>query len=132
MIGFLLKPPSAQALTINFDKSISQISVGDTILVKVFIDTEGKEINTIEGALDINGQVKISSINTGGSIFDLWPEEPKLLNNQEISFTGGTEGGIYGKDLRLFNFTITPTNEGDIIFQPKGITAYLNDGIGTK
>ena len=130
--SLFLRPSSAQALNIYLDKSISNINVGDSILMKVFIDTEGKEINSLEGTLQVNGGVKISEVNTGGSVFDLWPEKPQILNNQEISFTGGTEGGIYGKDLRLFNFVITPTNIGDITIGLKGINAYLNDGKGTK
>ena len=128
----LTKPLNVFALGFNFDTSISKINVGDTTLVKVYINTEGKEINALEGALEINGPAKISSINTGGSIFNLWPETPQLNNNQEISFTGGTGGGVYGNNLRIFNFYITPTSEGNITLTPVGLTGYLDDGTGTK
>jgi hypothetical protein len=128
----LTKPANVFALGLNFDASISKISVGDTTLVKVYINTEGKEINALEGAIQINGPATISSINTGGSIFSLWPETPQLNGTQEISFTGGTGGGVYGNNLRIFNFSITPTNEGNITLTPVSLTGYLDDGTGTK
>ena len=131
MIGVFARPGSAFALGLNFDASISKISVGDTTLVKVYVDTGGKEINALQGALQITGSAKISGVDTGGSIFNLWPEEPELVQNQEITFTGGTGGGVYGNKLRTFNFYITPTAAGNIVFTPVGIIGYLNDGLGT-
>jgi hypothetical protein len=108
------------------------LKIGEASTIKIFINTEEKEINVIEGKIKINGPAKIEAIDTRGSIFSLWPEEPKLLNNQEINFTGGIPGGVYGKDLRLFNFTIVPMGKGEITIEPVGIMAYLNDGKGTK
>ena len=131
LLVVLVKPVPADALNIYIDKPTS-VNVGDSVVLKIFIDTEGKEINTLEGILKVSGTTNISSINTGGSIFNLWTEKPSISNTQEIYFTGGTEGGIYGKNLRLFNFTITPTVEGIISIKPKELFAYLNDGIGTK
>ncbi len=131
-LAILVRPVPASALSIYIDKPNSIINVGDSTVVKIFIDTEGKEINTIEGILKVNGTTNASSLNTGGSVFNLWPEKPSISNTQEIYFTGGTEGGIYGKNLRLFNFTVTPTIEGIISIEPKELFAYLNDGTGTK
>lgn len=131
MIGILVRPSHAFALGLNFDASISKISVGNTTLVKVYVDTAGKEINALQGTLQITGPVKISGVDTGGSIFNLWPEQPELVQNQEITFTGGTGGGVYGNKLRVFNFYITPISEGNITFTPVGLTGYLNDGLGT-
>jgi hypothetical protein len=132
MLHVFFGTSQANAVNIYPDESVSSINVGEPTLVKIFIDTEGKEINSIEGFLKISGDVKISEVNTGGSVFNLWPEKPEIINNQEISFTGGTEGGVYGKNLRFLNFIITPISEGSIVFNPYEIRSYLNDGLGTK
>jgi hypothetical protein len=107
------------------------VSVGDTILVKVMIDTEGKEINAVEGILNIDTPQAVTSINTGGSILNLWPIKPSLEKNT-IVFTGGTTGGVFGSTLKLFTLAIKPTTQKPIKISFKEGTAYLNDGKGTK
>lgn len=129
---FISYSHSAFAISIYPDKEIKEIPVGNPYLIKILINTDGQEINAIEGIIKINNLATVSSVNTGGSIFNLWPESPKISTNQEINFTGGTEGGIYGKDLRLLNFTVTPSVVGDINISSNNLFVYLNDGNGTK
>jgi hypothetical protein len=123
---------SASALTVYTYEKFSDLKIGEASTIKIFINTEEKEINVIEGKIKINGPVKISDINITGSIFSMWPEKPEFSTNQEINFTGGVEGGVYGKDLKLFVFTLTRMAEGKIIIKPTDVMAYLNDGKGTK
>jgi hypothetical protein len=130
-VGFFTGSLSANALVVYSYENFSDLKVGDTSTLKVFFNTEGKEINVLEGKIKIKGPVKISDLNTTGSIFSMWPEKPEISEKQEINFTGGVEGGVYGRDLRLFNFTLTKIAEGKIIIKPIGISAYLNDGKGT-
>lgn len=127
-----LTPFLANALTVYTYDKFSNLEVGEEKTLKIFFDTEGKEINVLEGKFKINGPAKIAEINTLGSIFSLWPEKPELSKSQEINFTGGVEGGVYGKDLRLFNFIITRIGKGKITINPIEVSAYLNDGKGTK
>jgi hypothetical protein len=131
-IGFFIKPISTLALVVYTYYDISDIKINEESNIKIFIDTEDKEINVLEGKIKINGPVKISNINTNSSVFSLWAEEPEILVDQEINFTGGVAGGVYGKDLRLFDLNIERIGKGKITIEAIDISAYLNDGIGTK
>lgn len=129
----ILIPLPSYAFTVYPERNISDMNIGRPTSVKFLIDTDGQEINTLEGSISIPLDLEISNIDTGGSIFSLWPEKPTFNKvNNEILFTGGSQGGFYGKDLRIFNVTITPKNIGDFDLSSGNLSAYLNDGNGTK
>ena len=127
----LFAPAAARAMTIYTRNPSAPIEVGDTLLVKILINTGGKEINALEGTLNIIGSAKVTAMKTGGSVFSLWPNKPSL-SGEEISFVGGTPSGVYGSALRLFNIAIEPQSAGVLSIKLKEATAYLNDGKGTK
>jgi len=132
LIGFLIKPIPSYALNIFIEKSSNDVLVGETIKLKVLLDTEGQNINVLEGVFGFIGSADISNINTANSVFELWPEEPNLSLEKEVSFTGGVAGGISGSNLRVLNFDITPTTIGEITIEPKKLSGYLDDGLGTE
>lgn len=129
---FFSNPILAKALTIYTYNDFSNFKIGETNTIKIFIDTEDEEINVLEGKIKINGPAEIFNINTTGSIFSLWAEKPEIKNNEEINFTGGVQGGVYGKDLKLFVFDLVRKDKGQISIEPIDIAGYLNDGVGTK
>lgn len=124
-------PYSANAMKIFVDLPESQIKVGNTTLLKIMIDTEGQEINALEGKIYINNPKDITSITTGGSIFSLWPRRPSL-DEGLISFTGGTPSGVYGNSLRVFTIAIKPTTPEKIKINFSEVASFLSDGLGTK
>lgn len=125
-------PSYANAAKIFVDLPEKPISVGNTSIIKVMLDT-AEEINAIEGEIKFSTPKDVVSINTGGSIFDLWPRKPSLdINSDKISFVGGTTAGVYGKSLRLFTIAVKPTNTEPIKINLVNATAFLNDGKGTK
>lgn len=128
---FCATPNHANAAKIFIDLPEKPISVGNVSLLKVMIDTEGKEINAVEGVLKFTSTVDITSINTGGSIFDLWTRKPSV-EADTISFTGGTTAGVYGKSLKLFTIAIKPSSTKTIEISLEKATTYLNDGKGTE
>lgn len=123
-------PSYAHAAKIFIDLPEKPISVGNTSIIKVMIDTD-QEINAVEGTLKFSSPKDITSVNTGGSIFDLWPRKPSL-EGDKISFVGGTTAGVYGKSLRLFTIAVKPISTNPIKIALVNSTAYLNDGKGTK
>ena len=130
LIGFFLLPVFTNAFEIYTNNDSA--NTGEFSTVKIFIDTKGLEINVLEGELDIIGPASISKINTEASIFNLWTEKPVILSDKNIKFTGGVAGGVYGKDLRLFDILIKRNGKGKIEIKPKNVFAYVNDGMGTK
>jgi len=104
---------------------------GDSFLVEVRINTEGKEINAVEVGLafppDLLGVMDFSQ---GGSILTLWVEKPKT-QKEEINFLGGTPGGFKGEGLLAkITFLGKKIGKSEISFKENS-KVLLNDGKGT-
>jgi hypothetical protein len=121
---------SVDALTLYVEQPNGAVRVGDTVVLKVFLDTEDKEVNALEGTVSVSGDVKIDALHTGGSIFTLWPVAP-LYTDQKISFVGGNQSSVFGGRLRVFTIAFTPQNTGTITFNTLQLVGYLADGKGT-
>lgn len=130
-IVLLLLPVFSFAMTISVTPPEDTVRVGDTVILKVMIDTEQVEINAVDGVIYFNKSAPVTSLTTGGSIMSLWPKVPTIEDNK-ITFTGGSPSGVFGKFLKIFTIAIKPTTADTIeISIPEG-HAYLNDGQGTE
>jgi hypothetical protein len=123
---------TAGVLNVYIKEPTETVFVGEPTVFKLYVDTGGNEINVLEGSFRVVGLAEIVGVNKEGSVFSLWPEDPEISNKQEVSFTGGTPGGVFGKDLRVFDLSIVPESAGTISFKLDNLAAYLNDGVGTK
>ncbi len=130
---FLLPVFYLQALTITVQPPQQPLQVGKTSLVKILLENKDKtrEINALEGKLKLSSPDDVVSIITGGSIFNLWPIKPSLDKNI-IAFAGGTQSGVFGGALNVFTIAIKPKTTEAIQLDFEGVSAYLNDGLGTK
>ena len=132
----ILLPGLSLASSVYIDTNHSEFFVGDTILFSVRIDSEGKNINAVEGEVLLDHAVDAASltdINTSGSTFTLWPNKPlPSERNARISFAGGVPGGFVSKDAIVFNVVLKLHKTGQIALSPDNIEVYLNDGKGTK
>lgn len=132
--AFLPHPALASRIFIETDRA--DFFVGDTVLVSVRVDTEGKDINTVEGSVRLDygaNEVALAGINTAGSLFSLWPNKPLPSDdNTSVSFVGGAPGGLLADDAVLFNMALKLTAPGQLTLSPRNISVYLHDGKGTK
>lgn len=126
-----LFPVLTHALIIDIEKPKSDLEIGDTVVLKVSVDTEEKEINAIDGNIKIEGDFVVEKIYTGNSIFTLWPKYP-TYNNGKIEFVGGLPGSVFGNRLHLFSIAIKATGNKKITFTPENITFFMDDGKGTS
>lgn len=128
--------PAARAAELYSTAVTKQVRVGDTVVVDVRLNTEGKQLNAVEGILHVQGgAAKISDISIGGSVLTIWPRPPVTqVTSQgiDISFTGGVPGGFAQSDALLFKVVVIPEKIGKVILQPEHIVSYENDGRGTK
>ncbi|MFA6301303.1 MAG: hypothetical protein WC609_03050 [Candidatus Paceibacterota bacterium] len=132
IITISLLPKISFANTLNvYIKEPTRIIVGEPAMFKIYVDTGDNEINVLEGSLEIGGSLDIVGVSIEKSIFSMWPNEPSI-SGQKISFTGGTPGGVFGKDLRVFDLSIIPRSAGTISFSSQNMAAYLNDSFGTE
>jgi hypothetical protein len=121
----------ADAMSLYFEKPESGVHVGDTVIVHAYLDTEGVEINGIEGAVKVNGAAAVTNLNVAGSVFSLWPNKPSL-SGDEISFVGGSPSGVFGKKNKAFSIVLRATDIGKINLSVKQADVFLNDGKGTR
>lgn len=123
---------NAEAMSLTASYSGGELKVGNVSLVDVYIDTDSKEINTLEGSVIIDGSVQVVSINTAGSVFSLWPNKPSYGSDGSITFVGGTTDAVFGSRLKVFTVALKPTSKERISFSFKNMTAYLADGSATS
>jgi len=117
-------------------KVVSNIVQNDTAtIVEAYLDPEGSSLNAIEGVIALSGTgvEYISSVNieTGGSAFSLWPQDPVYSKDDKvIRFTGGSTEGVVEEGL-LFRMRLFSQEQGDITLSWIGGSAYVSDGQGT-
>ena len=130
---FLNLPAKAALISVNNANQL--VSVGDVVIFPVIINTEGRNINVVEGEINIvSGQENflIKELSVAGSNFSLWPVKPSFSESmKKITFTAGIPGGVNRKDAVLFKIIIQAQGEGQVVFAPSNIKAYINDGRAT-
>lgn len=109
----------------------------DVFAVDVFIDTEGRTLNAVEGSVILNDAATrgfiVKDISVAGSALSVWPRKPSLSSDGEsVSFIGGTPSGLNDSKALLFTLFLQAGVAGPFSLQYSGITGYLNDGLGTK
>jgi hypothetical protein len=134
VIGFI--PSFASAANVYLETSRNTVSVGDTFIVTVKVDSEKTSINSVEGDIVLEGNnnnVTVNDFSLAKSIFSLWPRTPSLSKDgNTISFVGGVPGGFDLDKTILFNIIVEANKEGDIKISPKNMAIYANDGKGTR
>ena len=127
-------PTSAYGSTIFLTTESKKISVGDTVVVSVMLNTEDVLTNAVEGSIvfdskDVNYTVDVSD---AGSKLSIWPTKPTYNQvGHIITFVGGEPLGFTSKSAKLFDIIITPQKAGNITLKPSNFLSYRNDGKGT-
>lgn len=135
VVVFVLFSSSAQAAVIS-NNPLSDIGAKDVFVVDILLDTEGQDINAIDGSvrlLNLGAQAEVRDISIAGSSIDLWPRKPSLSERGDvITFAGGVPGGVSGKAIPLFKIAVSVNKKSELTIQSSDIKAYLNDGKGTS
>lgn len=105
--------------------------IGDSFETGFILDTEGKDINAIEGKIIFSENLQLKEIRDGNSIINFWIERPKI-NNNEISFSGIVPGGYLSSKGLIFSLVFQALGEGTSTVEVKNISLLANDGSGTK
>ncbi len=131
-----LVPFTASAATVYLQSSQTKVSVGDIIVVSAKIDSDSAIINSVDGEISLSSPVDgaaVQEFSLGGSSFGLWPRTPSLsADGRVISFVGGVPGGFNFQGATLFSIVLEAKKEGTITLSPRNLSAFLNDGKGTK
>ncbi len=131
---FFLLPYFAKAATLEISPQSGEFPVGSTFTAKVYINTEGEEINALDVSIDFPAdKIQLVSPNTSLSVVDVWASQPKFNNNTgSISFQGGIPNGLSTSRglISELTFRVKSTGRAAIIFDSSS-NVYLNDGEAT-
>jgi hypothetical protein len=122
------------AASLYFSDTSKDVKVGDTFIVDVKLSSDKENINVADCSIFFDQNIlQVSSVSTGGSIFNLWTRNPIFSNESgKIMFTGGIPNGYGGKDGNVIKiiFFAKSIGAGSLVFSDES-TLYLNDGKGT-
>lgn len=134
LIGFI--PGIASAANVYFETAKNTVSVGDTFIISMKIDSEKTSVNSVEGEVSFEGNNEnliVNDFSLAKSIFSLWPRTPSLsTDGNNISFVGGVPGGFNIDKAILFNIIVEAKKEGTIKISPKNMAIFMNDGKGNR
>ncbi len=109
-------------------------SVGDGLVVELYVNTGGVEVQAVEASLTFDpAGIEVERIDTKNSILTTWPTEPAFSNTAgTITFSGWTDGKYAGKDGYLATvYFRTPRNTpGKLMYESGAILAA--DGVGSN
>lgn len=134
---FAIAPSGAFAASVFLESSKNTLSVGDTAIISVKINSDGAVLNTVEGDIKLlstkGGNLAVQEFSLANSSFGLWPRTPSLSSDgSTITFVGGVPGGFSIEGATLFKIIVEAKKEGTIEVSPKDMSVYVNDGKGTK
>lgn len=129
----ILYSPAAEAAILYFSPEAQQVFEQSTFVVELRLDTEGEAINAADITIFFPQNVlEVLDLNTGGSIFSLYPTKPSYFNtlgslNMQAGAPNGFEGT--GAIAKIF-FRAKARGEATLRFSQDS-KVYLNDGFGT-
>jgi hypothetical protein len=128
---FLIAPLSIKAATLYLMPPSQSVYQGEAFIIDISLDTEGENINAVEGNLKfLSDSVEIIDLSKGGSFLTLWAQEPEVKDGK-ISFIGGAPGGFKGNGP-ILRITFLRKEVGKIEFNfGEDSKVLLNDGNGT-
>lgn len=127
---FLFLPLLTQAAILYVSPQNRSVHQGDTFIVDVKLNTEGKNINVVNTHLKFSSSLMVKKFIKGNSPLTIFITKPKI-KNEEISFSGGCPNGFNGdKLLARIIFLARSIGKGDISFASDS-SVFLNDGRGT-
>ena len=114
------------------------VNVHDVFAAEIFLDTEGENINAVEGSVVLPENVIVREVRYRGSVVSLWLSNPAERNSEVVDFAGVIPGGYQATPDKvgrgnLFTLVLSAskTGTGRLSFGTE-TSAYTNDGEGTK
>lgn len=112
-------------------KNNTYVEIGETVTLQVTAKAD-EPINVISGSIVMPAShITIEDMSRENSIIDLWTQEPAILDESKIFFSGGivNNSGFTGTGV-VFEIVLKPTQEGtvEIFFEDSKMLAH--DGTG--
>jgi hypothetical protein len=121
-----------QAAEIFFGTKTNEARIGEQFQVDVILNTEGEQINAVEGKIVFPDKLlEVKEIRDGNSIVSFWIDKPKV-ESDKIFFSGIIPGGYNDSRGLIFSITFLAKKEGSGAIKFGEVKALRNDGQGTE
>lgn len=131
----LLTPQQAVASDVSFHPAEHLNNQDKAFTTTLVIDTEGDNINAVEGVLRVDSRLgKDIQLSDSGSFLTYWVSRPQWDPEQSvIRFSGAVPGGYQGTAGILFSIIFPPYSGSPIdgAVEVSELRAYKNDGMAT-
>ncbi|HCM45580.1 MAG TPA: hypothetical protein DIS54_02005 [Candidatus Veblenbacteria bacterium] len=127
----LFSPLKLWAAELYFESNSSQIQVGDVVVVNLFVNSKGDDINAIEGTLTNSGNLQLKDVRDGGSIVSFWVSKPLVNNEPTHFFSGIIPGGYQGTEGLIITASFEVMHSGQASVNIENLQVLKNDGLGT-
>ena len=133
LAGFWATPVHAAKFLLS--PSSGTFTVGSTFDVNVFLDTEGKPVNTVSAILLFPpDKLQLVSPTVGQSVINVWTAQP-VFDNQKgvVSLVGGIPGGINVQSglITSLTFRVKQVGNSTLLKFSDESRILANDGSGT-
>ncbi|OGY43637.1 MAG: hypothetical protein A2820_00645 [Candidatus Buchananbacteria bacterium RIFCSPHIGHO2_01_FULL_40_35] len=112
-----------------------EIAVDSTFTVGVFVDSQGQDVNALEGDIVFPSEyLTLRSIDDSNSLVSLWLKRPEVNVDDSVNkvpFSGIVPGGYRGEKGYLFSLIFTAQKAGQITISSANDKIFLNDSLGT-
>lgn len=133
---------SVMAAKLELISPMSETGVGQQFQVDLTLDTEGADINAVQGKITFPANLlELKEVRDGDSIINFWIQKPSRESESEVSFSGVIPGGFSGvlspyykgeKSGKIFSLIFTGKSAGESLILIKDAKILLNDGLGTE
>jgi len=133
---------TVNAAILNLVSQTKEIGITQQFEVNVILNTEGEQINAVEGKIVFpEDLLEVKEIRDGNSIINFWIERPKAetlkdtntnTNLHEIFFSGITPGGYNGNQGLILSIIFLAKKGGSGLIEIQNAKTLLNDGKGTE
>jgi len=137
LLSILAFAVPASAAQFYFGAASQSVVVGQQIEVGVLIDTQGEQINAIQGDVVFSPKgYHLDAVRDGNTVISNWIQSPAAVactDTCDIPFSGIVPGGFHGQQY-LFSLILTVQSPADVslgTISIHGEKALLNDGQGT-
>lgn len=128
ILSFLAFP--VFAAEIYFETGGGEFGIEKKFEVKVFLDTEGENINAIEGEIVFPTNVLLfQEIFDNVSFVNFWIKSPSF-NGNSVVFSGIFTGGYQGDEIYLFSIILKAKEVGEIIVNAENMRILKNEPAG--
>jgi hypothetical protein len=121
-----------QAAVVSGSVVQQEIQPNDVLEVSFFLDTQGEDVNAIEGTVVVPPALEVRDVCDGNSDVTLWIERPALSGDGNVRFAGVIPGGRMDNNLYLFKIHVRAGEADRGVIDIQDLLFLLNDGEGTE